>query len=99
MNRRGQWRLSPAYDLTCAHNPNGVWTAGHQMSLSGRTDGFTRDDLVAFAKFADVKPRRAKAMLERIFGAVACWPQYAEQAGLDAALALRARNGFRTGLA
>lgn len=45
MNKRGQWRLSPAFDVTYSYNPDGDWTASHQMSLNGKRNGFDLEDL------------------------------------------------------
>ncbi|MEM7315493.1 MAG: type II toxin-antitoxin system HipA family toxin, partial [Planctomycetota bacterium] len=52
MDRRGRWRLSPAYDVAYAYNPSGAWTGKHQMSINGRRDDFELEDLVALAKVA-----------------------------------------------
>ena len=38
MDRSGHWSLSPAFDLVYAHNPEGRWTARHQMSINGKLD-------------------------------------------------------------
>jgi serine/threonine-protein kinase HipA len=38
MNRKGEWRLSPAFDVNYAYNPAGPWTGQHQMSLNGKRD-------------------------------------------------------------
>ena len=65
MNRRGEWRLSPAFDITYAWNPSGEWTSQHQMSVNGRRDGFEREDLLALAKAADIKRARAEQMIQR----------------------------------
>lgn len=35
MDRDGKWRLSPAYDMGYAYNPDGQWTSAHQMSING----------------------------------------------------------------
>lgn len=35
MDRGGKWRLSPAYDMGYAYNPDGQWTSAHQMSING----------------------------------------------------------------
>ena len=43
----GRWELSPAFDITHAHNPSGRWTAQHLMSVNGKFDGITRADLLA----------------------------------------------------
>ena len=50
MDRQGKWTLSPAYDMGFAYNPKGGWTAQHQMSINGKFDNITRQDLLEFAK-------------------------------------------------
>ena len=82
MDRRGQWRLSPAFDLAYSYNPTGAWTAQHQMSLNGKRDGFDRDDLIAFARVGGVKKTRGRSILAQVSAAVADWRSYAEEAGL-----------------
>ena len=47
MNRKGEWELSPAYDLTFAYNPDNRWISKHQMSINGKTSGITANDLIA----------------------------------------------------
>ncbi len=43
MDRDGKWRLSPAYDMGYAYNPDGQWTSVHQMSINGKFSGITKD--------------------------------------------------------
>src|SRR5690606_42104390 len=50
MDRKVEWRLSPAFDVAYAHNPDGHWTNRHQMSLGGKRDGFELDDLVEIGR-------------------------------------------------
>ncbi|MCK9510435.1 MAG: type II toxin-antitoxin system HipA family toxin [Pigmentiphaga sp.] len=95
MNRDGRWRLAPAFDVTYAYNPRGAWTSQHQMSLNGKTSGFTMSDLLAFAAFCDVKPARARAVLEQVLGAAHNWRQHAAAAKVPAELAAGAWAGFR----
>lgn len=82
MNRRGEWRLSPAFDVCYAYNPAGAWTHQHQMSLNGKRDGFTMDDLVAFGGFCGLKRPKAEAIIRDIDAVVATWPAMAEVAGV-----------------
>jgi Uncharacterized protein related to capsule biosynthesis enzymes len=82
MNRKGEWRLSPAYDVTYAYDPLGKWTSRHQMSLQGKRDDFTRGDLIAFASVGGMKARRAEEMLAQTAEAVRHWPDFAETAGV-----------------
>lgn len=87
MDKRGQWSLAPAFDVTYSYNPAGVWTGTHQMMLNGKRDGFTAADFDACAKAALMKRGRAAAILEEVLGAVRRWPEYAAQAGVPAAIA------------
>ena len=59
-----QWRLSPAYDMTYCYNPHGGYTAWHQMSVNGKRDGITRDDLLAVAESMNIK--KAAGMIDDI---------------------------------
>jgi serine/threonine-protein kinase HipA len=98
MDKQGQWRLSPACDVVYAHKPAGPWTSEHQMSLNGKTRGFTRDDLIAFGRYADLKPARVKSLLEDAQTAADRWTRFADEAGVPADLARRAQAGFRMDL-
>jgi len=82
MNRRGEWSLSPAFDVTYAWNPAGEWTGRHQMSINGKRDGFLRDDLMALAAAAGIKKPRANQMLDRTIDAVRTWPERAGANGV-----------------
>lgn len=77
MNRRGEWRLSPAYDMSWAYNPRGGWTATHQMSINNKWDNITRDDLLSVAYEMNVK--RAKLIIDKVVDAVSRWPQFAKE--------------------
>ena len=82
MGRRGQWSLAPAFDVMYAYNPSGAWTAHHQMSLAGKRDGFTLDDLKAVAATASMKRGRAEAITREVTSAVARWREFAATAGV-----------------
>jgi len=84
MDKRGQWRLSPAFDVTYSYNPDGNWTASHQMSVNGKRDGFELEDLRACARNASMKRGRAETILADARAAVAEWPRFAERADLPA---------------
>ena len=80
MDQQGNWSLSPAFDMTYSYNPSGAWTAQHQMTINGKRDGFTMEDLRACAKNALMKRGRAGAIIEEVRAAVAQWPAIAERA-------------------
>ncbi len=82
MDKRGEWSLAPAFDVTYSFNSSGAWTATHQMTLNGKRDGFTREDFEAGAKSALMKRGRAAKILEEVQAAVNRWPEFAAQAKL-----------------
>jgi serine/threonine-protein kinase HipA len=83
MDRGGRWALSPAFDITYAYNPRGVWTAQHQMTLAGKRDGFTLEDLRACARSASMPRDAAERILGEVIDAVREWPRFASDAGVD----------------
>jgi len=95
MNRRGLWRLSPAFDVAYSYNPSGDWTARHQMSLNGKRGGFIRDDLLSFAKVGGIKKTRAGRMLDKIAAAVAKWSNFAAIGGVAEPDVQRIERTFR----
>ena len=80
MGEDGKWRLSPAYDMGYAYNPNGGWISMHQMSVNGKFDGITRADLLAFASANGIKD--ATEVIEQVSDAVARWPEMARGCGV-----------------
>jgi serine/threonine-protein kinase HipA len=74
------WELTPAYDVTFAHNPRGEWTAQHLMSVNGKFKDFTEDDILAEAdRFAiGTGPR----VIDQVRRAISSWRSFATQAGV-----------------
>lgn len=99
MDRRGAWRLAPAYDLIYAYNPTGAWTSRHQMTLNGKRDAFETSDLLATATHADLRPPKAKAILREVHTAVADWEKYASAAEVSRPASQEIRSHLRLGLA
>ena len=80
MDRSGEWFLAPAYDECYAYNPEGDWTSRHQMSVNGKRLGISDDDILAFARFANMRERKARAVLDEVKAAVHDWPRFAAEA-------------------
>ncbi len=81
MDGGGVWRLAPAFDLTYAYNPDGKWTNRHQMSINGKRDGITEEDLLQVGREASI--RNSSRILDEVVDAVGNWPDHAEAAGVD----------------
>ncbi len=94
MDRGGNWRLSPAFDVTYAYNPDGLWTNQHQMRVNGKQSGITRADLIALAAVADIKRQRAEAMVDDVIGVIGRWPEMAERAGVTEKQMEKIRNAL-----
>jgi serine/threonine-protein kinase HipA len=82
MDKAGAWSLSPAFDVTYAYNPTGLWTRHHQMTINGKNDDFTREDFKAAAQVAGLKRGRSEAILTEVTDTVGEWPRYAKTAGV-----------------
>ena len=80
MDEAGKWRLSPAYDLGFAYNPNGAWTDTHQMSINGKFDDITRQDLMDWALSNNIK--NAAESIDKVCEEASKWPEIAKNCGV-----------------
>jgi serine/threonine-protein kinase HipA len=78
MDKSGQWRLSPAYDMTFSFNPNDGLGEIHKMTINNRQDGFTFDDFIEVANNMEIN--KAEKIVKKILSVVARWPEFANQA-------------------
>lgn len=83
MDKSGKWSLSPAFDVTYSYNPQGMWTATHQMSLNSKRDQFTLNDFLTCADNASIQKQRAKAIIEEVEEAVEKWKTIAAEVGIE----------------
>lgn len=81
MDPQGDWHLSPAYDVTFAFNPESLWLRQHQMSINGKRNDITREDLLAVAKAMNIK--KAGAIIDEVVAGVKTWKKCAKKAGVD----------------
>src|SRR5690606_23784887 len=95
MNPKGEWRLSPAFDVSYAYNPKGSWTHQHQMSLNGKQDQFALADLVEFGAFCGMKPAKARSIVEEIHAQVGNWMPFAGEAGVPEQMAAKIDRALR----
>jgi serine/threonine-protein kinase HipA len=75
------WALAPAYDLTHAFNPKGEWTYQHLMSVNGKFQSITRDDLLRVADRFGIGT--AKQVLGKVREAVQAWSEFASKANVN----------------
>jgi serine/threonine-protein kinase HipA len=77
----GGWELTPAYDVTHAYRADSPWTSRHLMSVNGRFEGITLDDLHAVGARHDVPAY--KRTVREVLAATDGWPAFAEEADVD----------------
>lgn len=80
MDERGNWRPSPAYDLTFANGPGGE----HTMLIAGEGRAPTREHLLELARESDL--RHASAIVDEVRSAVDRFRVFSDQAGVPARL-------------
>ncbi|MCR4713780.1 MAG: type II toxin-antitoxin system HipA family toxin [Treponemataceae bacterium] len=83
MDKQGQWKLSPAYDVSFAYNPNGLWTSSHQMTVNGKRKNFTELDFENCAKFGNLSHREVKNAIADVKTAVSNWKIIAKNSGVS----------------
>jgi len=79
MDRRGRWRLAPAYDLTFARGRD--FTRTHQLTLGGKVDDFTRADLRRLGAELGLRQDGA-SVIDQVVEAVSNWPRFGKAAGV-----------------
>jgi len=94
MNRNGEWSLSPAYDLTYSFNPNGKWTAVHQMIINGKRSDIRLDDLLKSAKAMRIKEDKAMEIIVEVNSAISKWNKFAREAYLEEETIKRLEDSF-----
>jgi serine/threonine-protein kinase HipA len=93
LDSRGEWKLSPAFDLT--HSPGINRLGAHAMSVCGnRTPGLK--DLESFAGSFGVASWRE--ILDEVKGAARNWPHFAGEAGVRAPVVKRLGEEFSEGV-
>ena len=82
MDKSGEWRLSPAYDITYAFKPSHKYLAQHQLSINNKRSDITRSDILLLAERMNIK--KPNEILEQVKDVISRWPDYASRAGIPA---------------
>jgi serine/threonine-protein kinase HipA len=81
MDDKGQWRLSPAYDLTYPFDPYLPSLKAHKMSVNGKVKDINTDDLLAVAKKVGI--RAATRLIEEVKKGVTTFKGLAKDHGVS----------------
>ena len=83
--RKGQnWELTPAYDMCHAFRPGSEWVSQHALSINGKRNAITKEDLVTVAKLMNIK--KAKEIIQQTSEVIKNWTSFAEETKIEAKL-------------
>lgn len=75
-----RWRLSPAYDMAFAYNPESDWVGQHWMSVNGKRSDITIDDLMSVGtNVTRLGHSFLKESIEQVIDSVNMWPSLAKE--------------------
>ena len=82
MNRKGVWRLSPAYDLTYSVDLTApAYSNRHSFTVNGKNEDITREDLEIIGLNNDIQDY--KILIDTIANAVSKFEDYAKELSID----------------
>lgn len=81
LEKDGEWRIAPAFDVCWSYNPGGDWTSEHQMTINGKRDNFVTNDILSFAEVQNI--RKPKEIIEEVVESVSKWPSLAKEYEID----------------
>lgn len=81
MDKTGNRRLSPAFDLCHSYRPGSLWVSQQSLSVNGKRQNITREDFLSVAKRMNIK--KAPHIITQVNDSVKKWNQFAEETGVD----------------
>lgn len=84
MDRRGKWKLSPAYDICHAYRPGSLWVSAQSLMVNGKRDRIGDADFLEVAQKMNI--RKPQEKIDRVRAAVKQWMRFAEEVHVEAPL-------------
>lgn len=77
LRRTSEWELAPAYDICHAYRPGSEWVSQHALSINGKRNNITKDDLLTIASSMNIK--KASAIIQQVSAVIDNWSDFAAQ--------------------
>ncbi len=77
MDKTGKWKLAPAFDVCHSYRPGSTWVSQHSLSINGKRQNITRDDLLEVARNMNIK--KADAIISQVNAVISKWNDFAAQ--------------------
>ena len=84
LKQKGEWELSPAYDVCYSYDPENVWVSQHTLSINGKHKEINKIDLMQIANTNNIV--KGKKIIEEIKETVCYWQKYADKANVSSEL-------------
>jgi serine/threonine-protein kinase HipA len=81
VDKTGQWKLAPAFDVCHSYRPGSSWVSQHSLSINGKRKDITREDLISVAGKMNIK--KSGQIIDQISGVVSKWKEYAAKTGVS----------------
>jgi serine/threonine-protein kinase HipA len=93
MNRKGIWRLSPAYDLTYSVDLAApAYSNRHSLTVNSKNENITREDMETVGMDNDIYDY--KTLIDKVESAVGKFEYYAKELGIDKKLIGKMKADF-----
>ncbi len=77
LKKDSKWELAPAYDVCHAYQPKHLWVSQHALSINGKRDSITKEDLLVIGR--SIKNKKAEAVVDEINETVRKWKTFADE--------------------
>lgn len=81
LKKDGKWELAPAYDICHAYQPQHKWVSQHALSINGKRDNITKEDLMIIGQ--SIRNKKAETMIEEINDKVGQWKKFANEVSVS----------------
>jgi serine/threonine-protein kinase HipA len=81
MDKSGQWKLSPAFDVCHSYRPGSTWVSQHSLSINGKRQNINRNDLLQVGKKMNIK--KADSIIDQVHAAVSKWNDFAKRTDVN----------------
>lgn len=81
LKRGGKWELAPAYDICHAYKPNHRWVSQHALSINGKRENISRQDLLHVGE--TIRYKKCNNAIDEICAVVSRWQEYAGKTGVN----------------
>jgi serine/threonine-protein kinase HipA len=81
LRKNQDWELTPAYDICHAYRPGSEWVSQHALSINGKRNNISKDDMLSIAKSMNIK--KATQIIQQTSETIQNWTTFAEETKVE----------------